>query len=252
MRLFIMISILLASALAVSAQNQLDDQGRKTGRWKVDHPNGRTLYEADFLEGRPVGEMIRYYENGVIRARMVFDSSGISSYARLFFESGDEAAHGWYVNQQKDSVWTYFSAVDGSIRIREPYEDGKLHGIVRKYYSNGQVSEEVEWIRGQKQGSWKQYYPSGAPRLSAHYADDLLNGSYKVYFSNGKLEISGELLNGRSHGTWSYFDDKGEELMILEFVHGIPADRERYDQWISDTLEKYQMPLEPEPFQNFQ
>ena len=139
MRFLITISILLASALNVSAQNQLDDQGRKSGRWIVDHPNGRSLYEADFFEGRPVGEMIRYYENGVIRARMVFDSSGVRSYTRMFFQSGDEAARGWYVNQQKDSVWTYFSPVDGSIRIREPYEVGKLHGIVRKYYSNGQV-----------------------------------------------------------------------------------------------------------------
>jgi len=252
MRFFVIISIILAACLTVSAQNQLDEQGRKSGRWKVDHPNGSTLYEADFFEGRPVGEMIRYYENGVIRARMMFDSSGIRSYARMFFQSGNEAARGWYVHQQKDSVWTYFSPVDGSIRIREPYEDGKLHGTLRKYYNNGQVSEEVEWIGGQKQGPWKQYYPSGAPRLSAFYADDVLNGSYKVYFSNGTLEISGEMLNGRSHGTWSYFDEKGETLISLEFVHGIPADREKYDQWISDTLEKYQMPLEPEPFQNFQ
>jgi len=252
MRFLIITCILLASAQTVSAQNQLDEQGRKSGRWKVDHPNGRTLYEADFFEGRPVGEMIRYYENGVIRARMMFDSTGIRSYARMFFENGDEAAHGWYVNQRKDSVWTYFSPVDGSIRIREPYKDGQLHGIVRKYYSNGRVSEEVEWIEDQKQGSWKQYYPSGAPRLSAFYADDVLNGSYKVYFSNGKLEISGELLNGRSHGTWIYFDEKGEELMSMEFVHGIPVDREKYEQWISDTVAKYQVPREPEPFQNFQ
>jgi len=252
MRFIAIISVALALTMTLAAQNQLDEQGRKSGRWKVDHPNGKTLYEAEFSEGRPVGEMIRYYENGGIRARMVFDTSGLRNYTRMYFQNGKIAAEGWYENQQKDSVWTYYSPVDGSVRIIEPYQNGKIQGIVRKYYPSGQISEELVWVDGQKQGPWKQYYPSSAIRLSAFYAEDELNGIYKVYYSNGKLEISGELLNGKSHGVWSYFDEKGTELISFEFLHGIPVDREKYDQWIQDTLVKYQVPLEAEPFQNFQ
>ena len=250
MRIPFAISVILAVAMNVSAQNQLDDQGRKSGRWKVEHPNGRTLYEAEFVEGRPVGEMIRYYENGAVRARMWFDTSGIRSYARMYFENGNDAAAGWYVNQKKDSVWTYFSPIDGSVRIREPYQNGKLQGMVRKYYSDGRVSEELEWVEGQKQGLWKQYYESGALRLTAYYQDDLLNGIYEVNFRNGKPEIRGEMLDGRSHGTWKYFDDQGTELISLEFLQGIPLNRDKYDQWMQDSLEKYLVPFEPESIQN--
>jgi hypothetical protein len=69
----ITIGFFLAMALSLQGQNQVDEKGRKTGHWQVEYPNGKILYEADFVEGLPVGVMVRYYENGVVKARMRFD-----------------------------------------------------------------------------------------------------------------------------------------------------------------------------------
>jgi antitoxin component YwqK of YwqJK toxin-antitoxin module len=248
----ILCGLFLSGAFAVSGQNQLDEQGRKFGHWKVDHPNGRTRYEADFVEGRPVGEMIRYFESGAVSARMMFDSTGIRSYARLFYNTGKLAAEGWYEKQVKDSVWTYYSHLDGTVRIREPYMNGHLQGAARSYYSSGQILEEVEWTDNQKQGSWKQYYQTGAPRLFAQYSKDLLNGSYEVYYADGKNKIKGVFLDSRTHGTWSYFDETGTLVISLEFLSGNPVDREKYNQWIQDGLEQYQGVSAPESFENLQ
>jgi len=242
---------MLGAVVTVSAQNQTDEQGRKTGHWEVDYPNGRTLYEAEFKEGRPVGTMIRYYENGSVRARMHFDSTGTRCYTQMLYPSGKIAALGWYLNQQKDSTWTYYSPVDGSVRIREPYQDGKLQGKVRNYYPSGRVSEEIGWDNNVKQGDWKQYYKNGVPRLSSHYENDLLNGSYEVYFGNGKIKIRGEHLKGKINGTWSYFDEAGKELVSHEFLNGIPVDSEGYYQWVHDSLEKYQNISIPETIPQF-
>jgi len=244
--------LLFSGALSVLGQNQLDEQGRKSGHWKVDHPSGGTLYEAEFMEGRPVGEMIRYYENGTVRARMDFDSAGIKSYTRMFYPSGKLAAEGWFVNQLKDSVWTYYSPVDGTVRIREPYLKNNLHGMVQSYYPSGQISEEVQWVMGKKEGTWQQYYETGAPRLSGHHKDDLLSGRYEVFFSDGTIKVKGDFLNNLSHGIWSYFDESGEEIISLEYLNGIPVDREKFDQLVNDTLDKYQVPLAPESIPNFQ
>ena len=60
--------ILFTGIIAVSGQNRLDDQGRKTGPWKEEYPHGTTLYEATFHQGEPVGIMVRYYETGAVRA----------------------------------------------------------------------------------------------------------------------------------------------------------------------------------------
>ena len=243
--------LILSSALAALGQNQLDEQGRKTGHWKVDQANGRTLYEADFFEGKPVGEMIRHYESGAVRARMVFDSDGIRNYTRMYYTTGKLAAEGWYTKQVKDSVWTYYSTFDGTVRIREPYLNGRLEGMVQSYYPSGQVSEKLQWLNSQKEGDWKQYYTTGALRLEGQYKEDQLNGSYEVYYANGNLKIKGEYLNSKSHGTWTYYDENGEYVISLEYMNGIPVDQQKHDQWIQDTLEKYQEPINSESYPEF-
>jgi antitoxin component YwqK of YwqJK toxin-antitoxin module len=245
------ILLFLISAFQGLSQNQLDEQGRKTGPWKVEYPNGKLLYEATFSEGKPVGEMIRYYDNGAVRARMMFDASGKKSYTHLFYMGGKPAAEGWYVDQVKDSVWTYYSEFDGSVRIREPYEQGKLHGIVFSYYPGGDISEEVSWDMHRKEGLWKQYYQNGSTRLVGNYRDNLLQGAYKIYYSDGTPKISGTYLDNKSHGTWSYFDENGEEVYSLEYVAGRPVDQETYDSWIQDSLSKYEVIAEPESDQQF-
>jgi len=243
--------IFLFASLPAWSQNSLDEQGRKTGPWKVEYPNGRTLYEANFIEGNPVGEMIRYYDNGAVRARMMFDTIQDRSYTRLYYISGKPAAEGWYVEKEKDSVWTYYSEFDGSVRIREPYEQGKLMGKVVSYYSSGVASEELNWDRHRKEGEWKQYYDTGALRLSSQYRDDLLQGPYALYYSDGTLKVTGEYLDNKSHGTWTYFDESGDEVYTLEYLAGRPVDQEKYDQWIQDSLSKYEVIEEPESIQQY-
>jgi len=245
------IAILLLGVLALQGQNQVDEEGRKMGHWKDLYPNGRTRYEADFVEGHPVGEMLRYYENGMLQARMLFEEEGERSYTYLFYDSGKPSAEGWYVNQVKDSVWTYYSDFDASVRIREPYLDGELNGVVRFYYPEGAISEELEWKQNVKDGIWKQYYTNGALRLSGHYEKGLLQGPYEVYYSNNTIKISGDYLENRSHGTWRYFDEGGSEVYSLEYVKGIPADMEKYELWVQDSLKNYEVISEPEFNQQF-
>ena len=230
----------------MQGQNLVDGEGRKTGHWKVEYPNGKIHYEADFEKGNPVGEMVRYYESGGLRARMLFETGSKRSYVYLFYTNAKPAAEGWYVDQVKDSVWTYYSEFDGSVRIRETYLDGKQHGLSSSYYQGGKISEEVEWKDNVKDGAWTQYYSNGNPRLSGHYKGGLLHGSYEVFFSNNTIEISGNYLDNLSNGAWRFYDETGKEVYVLEYVNGIPADIEKYELWVQDSLMKYEVVSEPE------
>jgi antitoxin component YwqK of YwqJK toxin-antitoxin module len=237
--------------LSVSGQNQLDEQGRKTGPWRVEYPNGSTLYEATFHEGRPVGLMTRYYDNNVIRAKMVFHADEDRSTAEMFYKSGKKAAIGMYVGQLKDSVWTYYSEYDGTVRIRESYQLGKLQGKAFRYYYTGGVSEEVHWEQNSREGPWNQYFEDGSIRLKGFYKNNMLNGPYEVYFSNNTLMMSGTYLDDQSNGTWNYYDDTGNLLYTLDYEKGSPADQEKYMKIMQDTLLKYDTILVPEPVQLF-
>jgi len=244
-----MVLFLLLGATALRGQNLVDKDGHKTGPWKVEYPNGMTLYEANFQKGIPVGEMIRYYDNGVVRARMMFDSLEDESFTKLYYKNGKLAAEGWHVNKVKDSVWTYYSEFDGSVRIREPFQNGELHGVVRSYYSNGNVSEEVKWLQNEKNGSWKQYYENGSVRLESNYNKDSLNGRYELYYADSTLKVKGTYLDNRKNETWSFFDEKGSEVYYIEYLLGKAVDQEKYLQLMADSLKSYELIAIPEPFQ---
>jgi antitoxin component YwqK of YwqJK toxin-antitoxin module len=246
-RTFIIFFLGIVSAGA-HGQNLLDEQGRKTGHWRAEHPNGNTMYEATFIEGRPVGMMIRYYESGALQARMMFDSIDDRCYTELFHEQGKKAAEGWHVQKKKDSVWTYYSEFDGSVRIREEYLEGKLHGKVRSYYHAGGISEEMTWNEGSRDGQWLQYYENGALRLSGHYENDKLNGLYEVYHPDSILMMRGAYLDDMSQGTWSYYDETGALLYTLEYENGQPVDKEKYQQLMKDILLLGDSIAEPQPF----
>lgn len=245
------LALLLTGAMLAPGQNLLDEQGRKTGPWREEFPNGRTLYEAHFQEGRPVGEMIRYYESGAVRARMMFDSLEDRSFTRLYYKTGKLAAKGWYVEKLKDSIWTYYSEYDGSIRIKEPYQHGEMHGIVRSYYPSGVVSEEVNWQHNKKDGAWKRFYEDGSLRLESRYENDLLNGTYEVYRSDSTLQVKGFYLDNLSHGTWSFYDEEGSETVSVEYQHGKAVDQEKYLQIMQDSLERYLEIPELDSMQHF-
>jgi len=241
----------IAASLMLNGQNQLDDQGRKTGPWKVDYPNGKTLYEATFKEGRPIGEMIRYHENGAVRARMMFDTLENRSYTTLYYKNGKQAAEGWYENKVKDSVWTYFSQFDGTVRIREPYLEGRVHGMVRSFYPNGNVSEAVSWQNNQRQGEWKRFYSDGSHRLIGHYENDLLNGTYAVFYPDSTLKMKGMYVNNLSEGKWRFYDHKGIEIYTIEYRLGKAIDREEYLKMIQDSINSFKPITEPESLQHF-
>ncbi|RPI43625.1 MAG: toxin-antitoxin system YwqK family antitoxin [Bacteroidetes bacterium] len=235
----------VAAAATLNGQNRLDEQGRKTGPWKVIYPNGKIQYEATFREGRPVGMMVRYYDSGTVSARMMFDSTSSRSYARLYYRNGVPAAEGWYEGRVKDSVWTYYSESDGSLRIREPYMDGSLHGIVHRFYPGGAISEEVSWEENLKSGPWRQYYEDGTLRLESGYEKDLLQGPYRVYYPDSTLKMEGTYISSRSEGQWTYYDVTGEILYRIEYRNGAAVDQEKYHEMLQDSMLKFDPATEP-------
>lgn len=237
--------LLIAGSAMVHGQNRLDERGRKTGQWKEEYPDGTTRYEAEFHEGEPVGMMTRYFDTGIKSAEMYFDTVRGRCFTRMFYENGKLAAEGWFVNREKDSVWTYYSEYDGSVRIREPYEDGSLNGTVRNYYPDGGVSEEIGWRKDEKSGDWNQFYENGALRLSGSYRRDMLNGGYEVFYPDSTLKIKGIYKDDQSHGTWVYFDEAGNEVYSIEFDEGKAVDQAKYLEVMDELLRRFEETGEP-------
>jgi antitoxin component YwqK of YwqJK toxin-antitoxin module len=210
--------------------NQTDNKGLKQGFWRVAYENGKTKYEATFKDNKPVGEMKRYYEDGTIKAIMIFDNTGKKSRAKLFYTNGILATEGNFIESMKDSIWKYYSYYDTILKMEESYVNGIKNGVTKKYYSNKKIAEILEFKNGLKNGSWKEYFDNGTLKLEANYVNDKRDGEFETFYSTGKPEMKGFFKNNFKEKEWKYFDEDGNIKMTINYVNNIPQNPETLDK----------------------
>lgn len=244
----------LLSSVLVRAQNdtlfnQTDSQGLKQGFWRKHYPNGNVMYEGQFKDGKPVEELRRYYESGDLRVIMNYKKNSRPVYTRFYYDDGEIAAEGLYLDKKKDSLWKYYSFYTGALTSTENYILGEKSGMEKKYYSNGQISEEIEWENNARHGVWNQYFENGKPKLKAGYSFNAVNGAYTFYWPNGNVLIMGHYVDNKRHGHWTFFTDDGKIKSEIDYYYGqakkekemIEKDQEFF-KMIEDNMGKFQEP----------
>ncbi len=200
------------SQLAFSQEliNQMDANGKRIGQWKAYYENGSIRYEGSFINNRPQGVFKYFDEDGWLKATNSFDQTGRKAWHKAFDSTGFLVAEGIYVNQKKDSIWTFYSAEDSAVIAREAYQFGQKSGLSITYYpKNGQKAEELYYEDGKLNGAWNKYFEDGTLMTSGFYENDKLNGPFTTYHPNGQINIKGQYINDFKQGVWEFFDADG-------------------------------------------
>jgi len=215
-----LIILVLFSPLFIVAQsiNQTDANNNKQGKWKKTYSNGVPRYVGQFKNDKPFGKFEYFYISGALKAITNYSPDGVVARTKTFHENSLPMAEGKYINQKKDSVWFYFSELDGKLISEETYKKGELNGISKTFYpESGKIAESIEYKNGIKQGELRKYFPEGNIMTKGTYKDDLLEGDFTLYFPKGNIQLKGEYHKGRQIGNWQYFDEEGNELSEDEF-----------------------------------
>lgn len=226
----IIFAILLGFPLFTISQdfNQIDDLGRKQGKWRKTYANGAVKYEGQFRDDQPYGEFNYYYPDAKLQAVTRFSDDGIIARTITYHENGQPMAEGKYVNQLRDSTWNLYSDVDGSLVMKENYKKGKLEGKSILYFpGKDQAAEITNYQMDIKEGPFIKYFPDGKLMSEGTYKNDQLEGNYIVYYDNGKTEIKGKYKNGIQVGKWQYFDENGNTLTEDEYKKQKSSDPEK-------------------------
>ncbi|WP_390887606.1 toxin-antitoxin system YwqK family antitoxin, partial [Fusobacterium massiliense] len=64
-------------------------------------------------------------------------------------------------------------------------------GIIKSYYDNGALKEDIPYKDGKKNGIGKVYYPNGNLESIGNYKDGKKEGLVKEYYENGALKWEG-------------------------------------------------------------
>lgn len=190
--------------------NQVDVAGRKFGKWQGLYPDGKVRYEGQFVHDVPFGSFSYYDREGKLKAKNEFEPGGKRAHHTAYAPNGQVIAEGLFMNQQKDSVWKFFSDIDGALLSEESYISGQLDGWSISYFpATGNIAEKTFYSRGMKDGDWKKYFENGAPMASGTYSSDLPEGEMIFYFPDSTIQIQGNYRNGLKYGVWKTWDENG-------------------------------------------
>lgn len=210
------------SAMAQDMSNQTDDRGRKQGVWESRYPQGGIRYKGQFRNDKPYGEFRYFHPSGELRAVQVFSDNGRIARNKTYAENGLLIAEGKYINQKKDSIWRFYSDIDGNLLSEESYLDDQRHGLVKNYYpENGKVSEIIHYESGIRNGDWLRFFDDGVLMARGFYANDYLQGGVQFYYPDGKPHIKGQYVEGMKDGTWEYFTPEGKPDYEEHYIKGM-------------------------------
>lgn len=208
--------------------NRKDKTGQKQGKWKFFWDNGNLQLEGTYVNDKKHGFFKTYDENGNFLMVYKYEND-------VLIENAKETK----VLQKKTA---YHS--NGKIAITATYFQGKPEGIRREYDTNGVLVrgyvfedgilryEGITDEKGQRQGLWKEYYPTGELRAKGHYKNSNMTGDWKFYLTDKTIEISGEYdSKGRKTGEWQWFYPGGELLAVDHYEDGLlEGDFVEYDE----------------------
>lgn len=219
----LVLPILLLSAVFCFAQNinQTDAQGRKQGHWQKTYSNGAIRYSGQFKDNHPYGVFKYYFPTGKLSAVSVYSDNGKIAHTKTYHLNGKLMAEGKFVNRKRDSVWNFYSDVDGKLVTQETYSNGLKNGKAVVYYpSTTKPAEITHFKNGHKYGEWLKFFPNDSIYIRGFYHDDTLEGLYKVYGVDGHIQIKGNYLKGLQNGTWITYDSTGKILYKQIFKRG--------------------------------
>ncbi|MEA1876663.1 MAG: hypothetical protein U9N86_07345 [Bacteroidota bacterium] len=219
--------------------NQKDQQGNRTGYWIKYHPNGQIQYEGYFFNNLPVGTLNRYYPSGITKATLNRHPDSLLVHAAIFDEEGILRAKGPYIHQKKAGIWSFFS-VKNDLILRITYKQDNIHGVASRYYANGNLMENTNWILNRLQGLQILYDEQGRKKAEINYFASQMHGAYRVFNFRGIIEINGMYKNGLKDGKWQYFKADGKLDYELIYSQGKLQNPEVMDSIQRQSFEQYE------------
>lgn len=73
--------------------------------------------------------------------------------------------------------------------IEKTYKDGKLDGLYREWYPNGQLFYEKTYKDGQLDGLYRRWYSNGQLWDECTFKDGKLDGISREWYPNGRLSF---------------------------------------------------------------
>lgn len=110
---------------------------------------------------------------------------------------------------------------NGKVAVEAPYKNGKLDGVFRSYYENGNPWQTIGYREGVEHGISTDYYENGMKKLREVYKDGVLDGMSEQYSERGLVWRAIPYVDGHIHGVAKVYDELGALKEEMTFQYGM-------------------------------
>jgi len=183
-------------------------EGRPDGYWKTYSPNGKIKSEGN-RKNYELDSLWKFYNTeGILLIEINYRNGKKDGTKRTRSADGFILTEEIFLSELKQGTTTsYYQPEDsmqtkGKIKTTTHFDKGKENGTAFEYDKNGTVitiweysygvlkrQETINRIdkKGEKQGVWKDFYPTGKVKSETGYINGKKNGYSKTFIENGSL-----------------------------------------------------------------
>ena len=183
--------------------------------------NGAIRHKFQYKEGSKVGNNLTYFASGKVQLREQVAMNGIDMKTEEWSEDEKRISEKSFRNQVPEGNWKFYAADGKTLKLKEDYEKGLLHGTRIIYYANGEKQVEETYLFGLVTVLVKNYYEDGKLLSESYYRGNRQHGLYTSYYPSGQIKEQGEFVANKKHKEWKEFDEQGKLLRTYVFEAGI-------------------------------
>lgn len=125
----------------------------------------------------------------------------------LYYDAQGNIFSGTSIEYYSDSV------VQATIEIK----DGKLDGLTKIYFNNGELEEIRSYSNGMMHGKWEKWNRQSVRIAEANYSENKKEGKWFVWDDNGVLRYDMTYRNGEKTGVWLMYDESGKLINSKQY-----------------------------------
>ena len=117
---------------------------------------------------------------------------------------------------------------DGAVREEVYYKNGKKEGVAKLYNNKGVVRGEFKFKHGRQEGLSKTYHPTGELFKEITFKNGKLEGVNREYAKDGTLLFEAYFKDDKQDGTTTVYDPKGGKTVSV-YDKGKLVSEKHYD-----------------------
>lgn len=202
------------------------EDGKREGVW-LRYKAGQLLERFEYAAGQPHGAFHAWHRTGVPREETYWEHGVQVGRERHWNGGARRILDGNWLDGQRHGPWWEGFSADGTPKLRGTYDHGQRTGTWERWERAGPRILEEHYRADVLHGLQRKWRSDGSPESEIEFADGVQNGSVVGWYPGGQKQMEGTMVEGRREGRWSYWHPDGSPNPEWSGVY-------RDDQKVSD------------------